>query len=78
MGRRVRHSREFKLEAVRRWSLARSSASGASPFELGIRRNGLQLTKERAAWQQGREGLSRSGPHTGVGRERSRASEARA
>jgi transposase len=46
MGRRVRHSREFKLEAVRLLELGQKSASELA-LELGIRRNQLYKWKEQ-------------------------------
>ncbi len=44
MGRRVRHSREFKLEAVRLFELDQKPASELA-LELGIRRNQLYKWK---------------------------------
>ena len=46
MGRRVRHSREFKLEAVRLLELGQKSASELA-LELGIRRNQLYKWKDQ-------------------------------
>lgn len=46
MGRRVRHSREFKLEAVRLLELGEKSASELA-LELGLRRNQLYKWKEQ-------------------------------
>jgi len=46
MGRRVRHSREFKLEAVRLLELGQKSASELA-LELGIRRNQFYKWKEQ-------------------------------
>ena len=45
MGIRVRHSREFKLEAVRLLELGKKSAVELS-LELGVRRNQLYKWKE--------------------------------
>jgi len=75
MGRRVRHSREFKLEAVRLFELDQKPASELA-LELGIRRN--QLYKWKNSLEAKARRPSRSGPQAGIGRERSRASEARA
>jgi transposase len=46
MGRRVHHSREFKLAAVRLLELGEKSASELA-LELGIRRNQLYKWKEQ-------------------------------
>jgi transposase len=46
MGVRVRHSREYKLEAVRLLELGRKPASELA-LELGIRRNQLYKWKEQ-------------------------------
>lgn len=46
MGRRVRHSREFKLEAVRLLELGQKPASELA-LELGVRRNQLYKWKEQ-------------------------------
>lgn len=46
MGRRVRHSREFKLEAVRLLELGQKPASELA-LELGVRRGLLYKWKEQ-------------------------------
>ena len=46
MGRRVRHSREFKLEAVRLLELGQKPASELAR-EVGVRRNQLYKWKEQ-------------------------------
>lgn len=46
MGRHVRYSREFKLEAVRLLELGQKSASELA-LELGLRRNQLYKWKEQ-------------------------------
>ena len=46
MGRRVRHSREFKLEAVRLLELGQKSPTQLA-LELGVRRNQLYKWKEQ-------------------------------
>ena len=46
MGRRVRHSREFKLEAVRLLELGQKPVSELA-LELGVRRNQLYKWKEQ-------------------------------
>ena len=46
MGIRVRHSREFKLEAVRLLELGKKSAVELA-LELGVRRNQLYKWKEQ-------------------------------
>lgn len=46
MGRRVRFSREFKLEAVRLLDLGKKSAAELA-LELGVRRNQLYKWKEQ-------------------------------
>jgi len=46
MGRRVRHSRDFKLEAVRLLELGQKPASELA-LELGVRRNQLYKWKEQ-------------------------------
>jgi transposase len=46
MGRRIRHSREFKLEAVRVLGLGQKPASQLA-LELGVRRNQLYKWKDQ-------------------------------
>lgn len=50
MGTRVRHSREFKLEAVRLLELGQKPASELA-LELGIRRNQLYKWKDQLGSQ---------------------------
>lgn len=48
MGRRLRFSREFKVEAVRQLELRQKSAAQLA-LELGVRRNQLYKWKEQIA-----------------------------